>query len=276
MNMKLLIILVTFITFVFGDIKYTQQFITKDIELHLINIAKDDTLNLRDKPSNKGKIVKEIPFNASTLSTKGKIFNNWININYFDTSSNTTYSGWVYSKYISPNSTYKSIKYNDFTISYPFFLEHSLKENNWINFKYSIPYKYVQYQDGLYGEKEQNSFDNINLSLKIYKNFDEAIKDNFLLQGFDFSKTAYGQYEPLQKIKNGFTVRLGHEGVGRKAFILNHKNYVLVYYLKYNINKITPLEKDQKIYIYTEKDKIEIINEITNLLQENKIKNKTK
>ncbi|XOB63267.1 hypothetical protein ACMC56_05520 [Campylobacterota bacterium DY0563] len=264
--MKILIFLIIFTSLIFGDIQYTQKFVAKDIKLHLIHIDKNDTLNLRAEPSNMGKVIKEIPFNASSLITKGKIFNNWVNINYLDILNNKTYSGWVYSKYISPNSQYKFIKYKDFTVSYPFFLHVNYEDNNWINFKYTIPFQYTQYEDGRYGEKEQNNFDNINLSLKIYKTFDEVIKDNLLLKDFNFSKREYGQYEPLQKIKNGFTVRLGHEGVGKKVFIINHKNHVLVYYLKYNINKITPLEKNKDIYIYTEEDKIKIIDEITNLL----------
>ena len=70
-NMKLFLFILLVINSLYGDIN-NQYFNTQDVTLKVIYVNTNDTLNLRELPSSKSKIVYKIPYNSTTLTTNGR------------------------------------------------------------------------------------------------------------------------------------------------------------------------------------------------------------
>ncbi|MFA7030556.1 MAG: SH3 domain-containing protein [Candidatus Cloacimonadaceae bacterium] len=258
--MKYLIsISILIISIVYGNIN-EHYFSVQNISLKVVNVAFDDALNLRESSSSQSRIVAKIPHNAITIKTTGKINGNWLQVKYISQQTQSENLGWVSKHYVEPITKYKTTNIEKMQFSYPSFLKIQKDNNGWINFKHEVSYMFEQYTDGKNGVVKQNKLVNLNLYLKIYDTFKEALAENYL-QDYNFSKQKYEKYDPVQKIHNGFTVRTGVEGVGQVFRILQKSNKTIVFALNYNINPITPLQNSKPV-ILKEEDKIRIQEDI--------------
>jgi len=60
---------------------------------------------------------------------------------------------------------------------------------------------------------------------------------------------------PIQKVKNGYSIRVGVEGVGSYYYLIIKHNGVLLFDFPYNINPVKSLQKNKPLNILSDKDK---------------------
>jgi len=250
--MKIHILLLILSIFLFADQDLIHLLEDEKI-FHVSNVSHSDSLNLRTQACKDSNIITTIPYNGIVVSSKlcsskkKKIKNGWRCIQYYNFTTKKNYTGWVNKKYLSLLNTWKKYKTKYMILYYPTFL---ILENNYkLHFLKHTQYRYKQYKDGRDGIVEMGEMNDFDMTLKLYDSFQEALKENYLVDGYDFNKSTYNTNEPVQKIKEGYSIRTGVEGVGEIYFIQTKHNKTLVGVLKYNKNHITPLQKSTPFLI---------------------------
>ena len=258
-----ILILIIFQTFMFANQKLIH-ILEDDKILRVQNVSSNDSLNMRSNPSVQSKIITKIPYNSiisnkSCPYKKKKITNNWRCIQYYNFLTEKYYTGWVNKKYLLCLNTWKEYKTKDITIYYPVFL--TLENNSELHLFKKTQFLHKQYKDGRDGVVEMNEIYDFNMIIKVYDSFQKALKENYLLGGYDFNKSSYSADEPVQKMQNGYSIRTGSEGIGDIYFIQHKHNKTLVGILKYNKNHILPLQKTIP-FLINYKESIELAKQI--------------
>ena len=232
--------------------------------LEVVNVKSDDKLNVRKYPNYKSQILLRLPNKSLKLFMLKKDIDNrinisWVKVHYFDEESYTYKTGWVNKKYLLSLDTWKEYKTKDITIYYPVFL--TLENNSELHLFKKTQFIHKQYKDGRDGVVEMNEIYDFNMIIKVYDSFQKALKENYLLGGYDFNKSSYSADEPVQKMQNGYSIRTGSEGIGDIYFIQHKHNKTLVGILKYNKNHILPLQKTIP-FLINYKESIELAKQI--------------
>jgi len=157
------------------------------------------------------------------------------------------------------------------SIKYPAFLKTNKLQNGWIRLFHTISYKHEQYQDGKYGVTPSNTYTNFDLRVKYYSLLENALEENHLngyLQGYLDEHNLHGKallesisqldnssIGPIQKVKGGYSIRAGVEGVGSYYYIIIKQKGVLLFDLPYNINPVKPLQKKVPLNILSGEDR---------------------
>jgi len=210
-----------------------------DIPLSVTNVANNDVLNLRAKPSSRSKIIYQIPHYAKNLTTYDKnIFkkigtNRWVpvklkfNEGYFD--------GWVKGKYIKLYERYKAITSQDLVIFYPEFIKASKTKDGWIRLMESIEFEHYNGCDMRDKPKLSYNFVRFDLQFKVfyslYDFFVEENLDNYedVTQWGWFKSKTNGFVEPvLFSGMEGFRIIIGAEGCGIKTYFFKINGKILV------------------------------------------------
>jgi len=210
-----------------------------DIPLSVTNVANNDVLNLRAKPSSRSKIVYKIPHDAKNLTTYDKnIFkkigtNRWVpiklkfNEGYFD--------GWVKGKYIKLYERYRAIVEQDLVIFYPEFIKASKTKDGWIRLMESIGFEHYSGCDMRDKPKLRYNFVRFDLQFKVfyslYDFFIEEHLDNYkdVTQWGWFKSNTHGFVEPvIFSGLEGFRRVIGAEGCGIKTYFFKINGKILV------------------------------------------------
>ena len=187
-----------------------------------------------------------------------------------------SYSSYGFAKSPSPLElkTEKSLLINigdKLSIKYPPFIKTKKLQDGWVRLFHTILYKHEQYQDGKYGVTSHNTYINFDLRVKYYSSLKNALEENHLngyLEGYLDDQNLHGEallesisqldnssVGPIQKIKNGYSIRTGVEGVGSYYYLIIKHNGVLLFDLPYNINPVKPLQKNKPLNILTDEDR---------------------
>jgi len=136
---------------------------------------------------------------------------------------------------------------------------------------HTISYKHEQYRDGKYGVTPSDTYTNFDLRVKYYLSLKNALEENHLngyLEGYLDDHSLHGKallesisqldkssVGPIQKVKNGYSIRTGVEGVGSYYYIIIKENGILLYEFPYNINPIKSLQKNKPLNILSDEDR---------------------
>jgi len=227
-----------------------------DIPLSVTNVANNDVLNLRAKPSSRSKIIYKIPHDAKNLTTYDKnIFkkigtNRWVpiklkfNEGYFD--------GWVKGKYIKLYERYRAIISQDLVIFYPEFIKASKTKDGWIRLMESIGFEHYSRCDTRDKPKLRYNLIRFDLQFKVfyslYDFFIEEHLDNYkdVTQWDWFKSNIHKFVEPIEFAGlEGFRRVVGAEGCGIKTYFFKINGKILVIKEPFDDNPI--IKRDRAI-----------------------------
>jgi len=226
-----------------------------DIPLSVTNVANNDVLNLRAKPSTKSKIVYHIPYDAKNLTTYDKnIFkklgtNRWVpirlgfNEGYFN--------GWVKGKYLKIYEIYSAIVAQDLVIFYPEFITASKTKDGWIRLIESVGFEYYSGCDERDKPKLLDDFVRFDLKFKVfyslYDFFMEEHLDNYkdVTQWGWFKSNTHGFVKPIVfGGLEGFNWTIGAESCGINTYFFKINGKILV--IKEPFDDNSPIVKGKK------------------------------
>jgi len=224
-----------------------------DIPLSVTNVANNDVLNLRAKPSTKSKIVYHIPYDAKSLTTYDKNIlkklgtNRWVpirlgfNEGYFN--------GWVKGKYLKIYEIYRAIVAQDLLIIYPEFITATKTKDGWIELTDTIGFEHYSGCDQRDNPKLLDEFTRFNLKFKVfYSLYDFFIGehlDNYkdVTQWGWFKSDSNGFVKPIVfGGRQGFNWSIGAEGCGINTYFFKINGKILV--IKEPFDDNPPIVKD--------------------------------
>lgn len=224
------------------------------IELGVVGVLPDDSLNVRKNPSHKSHIVATLaPFARGFYTTKTLPQNpsSWVSVSLV--SAHRRVYGWVKRRYVSRYASYRSMATPRLSLRYPSFMKARRAAEGSIEISYGLQAAYYDGCDMRDEPAVQRYFSFVHLSFALYDTLGEALRkpfgDLYKNGRFDASLHYDAQTGWFQKhIKNDWVeeldfhgkparrIMIGAEGCGVNYYFYQHSGKVILVTEPYNIN----------------------------------------
>jgi len=229
-----------------------------DIALCVTNVASNDYLNLREKPTSQSKSLYHIPYDAKNLTTNDRDIlkkigkNLWVSVRLGF--SEGFYNGWVKAKYLKLYEEYEASVTEDLVVIYPSFLNAVKHKDGWLHITDKIDFEHYSGCD----ERDEpillDEITRFDIRLKVYyslldafyddKSNDLTVYDSVTTRGW-FAKDTRGFVKKVNLYGlRGYKNVIGAEGCGVNRYYFKINGKVLVIVEPFDMNP--PIVKDNK------------------------------
>ena len=214
------------------------------VELRVIGVAPNDTLNVRKHASHKSQVVATLaPFARGFYTTKAlpRDPSSWVPIAVQHTG--TTVRGWVKRRYVARYGAYKDIRTSRFSLRYPSYMEAHKSRDNAIKISYAVKAKHYDGCDMRDEPEVVRYFSFFGLNFSIYDSLKSALKKIFsdyykngkfdaLLQYDEHT----GWFKPYKK--NGWVEELDFYGKHARRIMIGAEGCGINYYFYRQSGKV--------------------------------------